>query len=103
MLVISEVTKQTNVNANTKPTTKKVKDPNAPKQVLNSYIFFTSENRNFIKGNMPEGINGRDLLTELEWQWRELTEEKKAKYMEMTNKDKERYAKAMKKCTVEKK
>ena len=102
MLVISEVTEQT--NANNKPTiAKKVKDPNAPKQALNSYIFFTSENRKSIKASMPEGTNQRDLLTEVGRQWRELTEDKKAKYLEMANKDKERYAKEMEKYTAEKK
>jgi len=105
MSVISEVTEQT--NANNKPTVakkvKKVKDPNAPKQASNSYIFFTSENRNLIKASMPEGTNQRDLLTEVGRQWRELTEDKKAKYVEMANKDKERYAKEMEKYTAEKK
>jgi hypothetical protein len=102
MLVISEVTEQT--NANNKPTiAKKVKDPNAPKQASNSYIFFTSENRKSIKASMPEGTNQRDLLTEVGRQWRELTEDKKAKYLEMANEDKERYAKEMEKYTAEKK
>ena len=51
MLVISEVTKQTNINANTKPTKKKAnKEPNAPKHALNSHIFFMSENQNFDQG-----------------------------------------------------
>ena len=102
MLVISEVTEQT--NANNKPTiAKKVKDPNVPKQASNSYIFFMSENCNLIKASMPEGTNQRDLLTEVGRQWRELTEDKKAKYLEMANKDKERYAKEMEKYTAEKK
>ena len=103
MSVISEVTEQT--NANTKPAkkVKKAKDPNAPKQASNSYIFFTSENRNSSKAGMPEGTNQRDLLTEVGRQWRESTEEKKAKYVEMANKDKERYAKEMKKYNAEKK
>mmetsp|Transcript_30266 Transcript_30266/g.57186 ORF Transcript_30266/g.57186 Transcript_30266/m.57186 type:complete len:314 (-) Transcript_30266:516-1457(-) len=81
---------------------KKAKDPNAPKQASNKYIIFANMNRESIKAGMPEGTN-QDLMTEVGRQWRESTEEEKAKYVEMAWNDKERYAKEMKKYTAEKK
>lgn len=77
--------------------------PNAPKRACSAYIFFTSENRNQIKANMPEGTNQKELLTEVGRQWKDLAEKKKEKYVKMANEDKERYAKEMEKYCAEKK
>lgn len=72
---------------------KKVKDPDAPKRGKSSYIYFCLENRDKIKKKNPE-MDAKDLTKELGRMWREdVSDEEKAKYVKMSEKDKSRYEK----------
>ena len=78
---------------------KKVKDPNAIKKPLSSYLFFCAEQRETIKAEMPEGTKPKEIMTELGVKWNEIKTNKKFKkefdkYTKMAADDKERYAQA---------
>ena len=45
-------------------TSKKVKDPNAPKRSKTSYIFFCLEHRDHIKKNNPD-ISAKDIIKDM--------------------------------------
>jgi hypothetical protein len=72
-------------------TSKKVKDPNAPKRSKTSYIFFCLEHRDHIKKNNPD-ISAKDIIKELGTMWRNTPDDKKQKYLKMAENDKERYS-----------
>lgn len=73
-----------------KRTTRKKKDPNAPKRALSSYMFFANENRDIVRSENPDvtfGQIGR-LLGE---RWKALTPEDKEPYDAKAAADKKRY------------
>ncbi|CAB4256639.1 similar to Saccharomyces cerevisiae YBR089C-A NHP6B High- mobility group (HMG) protein that binds to and remodels nucleosomes [Maudiozyma barnettii] len=73
-----------------KRTTRKKKDPNAPKRALSAYMFFANENRDIVRSENPDvtfGQIGR-LLGE---RWKALTPEGKIPYEAKAAADKKRY------------
>lgn len=73
-------------------TTKKKKDPNAPKRALSAYNYFMKENLETIKAKMPAEIKNTEVVAEIGKQWKVLSDAKKKKYNQMATKDQERYA-----------
>lgn len=71
-------------------TTRRKKDPNAPKRALSAYMFFANENRDIVRSENPDvtfGQIGR-LLGE---RWKALTAEDKQPYEAKAEADKKRY------------
>ena len=80
-----------NIISNNKNTSsKKVKDPNAPKRAKTSYILFCAEQRDNVKKSHPD-MSAKDIIKELGRLWRDTPDEKKQKYIKMSENDKERY------------
>ena len=75
-----------------KNSTKRVKDPDAPKRGKSSYIFFCVENREKVKNTNPD-LSAKDIIKELGRIWRDTSDEKKEKYVKMSSNDKNRYTK----------
>lgn len=73
-----------------KRTTRKKKDPNAPKRSLSAYMFFANENRDIVKAENPDITFGQvgKVLGE---KWKALTEEDKLPYEAKAKADKKRY------------
>jgi len=69
---------------------RKKKDPNAPKNALSAFMYFSNDNRDKVKADNP-GIPFGQVGKLLGEQWKALTAEDKVKYDEMAKKDKERY------------
>merc|ERR1711981_1509356 len=79
-------------------TSKKEKDPNAPKRPLSGYFLFMADERaNVKKANPDWGV--ADIAKELGGRWSNMDEAQKKKYQEKAAKDKERYEAEMKKYT----
>jgi hypothetical protein len=57
--------------------TKKLKDPDAPKRAASSYIFFQNDLRQELRKQHP-GISSADIMTRVSKQWAEMTREQKA-------------------------
>jgi len=74
---------------------KKVKDPDAPKKNLSSYIFYCNEVRNEIKEENPD-MKATEITSELGKRWKSLTDKEKKKYVKMSLDDKKRYEEEMK-------
>lgn len=75
-----------------KKTTRKKKDPNAPKRSLSAYMFFANENRDIVRAENPGisfGLVGK-LLGE---KWKALTDDDKVPYLTKAETDKKRYEK----------
>ncbi|EIW12019.1 Nhp6bp [Saccharomyces cerevisiae CEN.PK113-7D] len=73
-----------------KRTTRRKKDPNAPKRGLSAYMFFANENRDIVRSENPDvtfGQVGR-ILGE---RWKALTAEEKQPYESKAQADKKRY------------
>ncbi|CAI4969425.1 BTE_HP_G0085470.mRNA.1.CDS.1 [Saccharomyces cerevisiae] len=73
-----------------KRTTRRKKDPNAPKRGLSAYMFFANENRDIVRSENPDvtfGQVGR-ILGE---KWKALTAEEKQPYESKAQADKKRY------------
>merc|ERR1711890_129200 len=73
---------------------KKEKDPNAPKRPLSGYFLFMADERKKVTDAHPDWKVG-DIAKELGSRWSNLDEKLKAKYQDKAAKDKERYAKEM--------
>lgn len=73
-----------------KRTTRRKKDPNAPKRALSAYMFFANENRDIIKSENPNVTFGQvgKLLGE---RWKSLTDEEREPYDAKSAADKKRY------------
>lgn len=73
-----------------KRTTRRKKDPNAPKRALSAYMFFANETRDIVKAENPDvsfGQVGR-ILGE---KWKALTAEDKIPFETKAGADKKRY------------
>lgn len=73
-----------------KRTTRRKKDPNAPKRALSAYMFFASETRDIVRAENPDvsfGQIGR-ILGE---KWKALTAEEKVPFETKAAADKKRY------------
>jgi hypothetical protein len=74
---------------------KKLKDINAPKRAKSSFMFFSNENRNTVKEDLPDLTFGQ-IGKELGRRWREdVSESDKNGYIKMSGDDKDRYKKDM--------
>jgi hypothetical protein len=73
---------------------KKVKDPNAPKKALSTWIFFTNDTRPKLKEENPDK-SMTELTTMMSLMWKDISEEDKAPFNKMAEEDKERYKKDM--------
>ncbi|KAI3905513.1 hypothetical protein MKX01_038403 [Papaver californicum] len=73
---------------------KKKKDPNAPKQAMSSYMFFSQTERDNIKKSNP-GISFTDTARALGEQWKKMTAEEKEPYEAKAKADRLRYKDAM--------
>lgn len=75
-----------------KKRTKKVRDPNAPKMPLSSYMLFARDNRMEIKESAESTLNPQDTVKEIARRWRELPEESKKEYQEEAESLRENYS-----------
>jgi len=58
-------------------TTKKIRDPDAPKRAASSYIFFQNDMRPELRKQHPD-ITVTDIMARVKKQWAEMTPEQKA-------------------------
>lgn len=75
-----------------KRTTRKKKDPDAPKRSLSAYMFFANENRDIVRAENP-GISFGQVGKLLGEKWKALTPEDKIPYENKAETDKKRYEK----------
>ncbi|MCL7040031.1 hypothetical protein MKW94_019447 [Papaver nudicaule] len=73
---------------------KKKKDPNAPKNFMSSFMFFSQAERENIKKNNP-GLSFTNTAKALGEQWKKMTAEEKEPYEAKAKADKIRYKDAM--------
>ncbi|ODV74321.1 non-histone chromosomal protein 6 [Cyberlindnera jadinii NRRL Y-1542] len=71
-------------------TSRKKKDPNAPKRSLSAYMFFANENRDIVRAENP-GISFGGVGKLLGEKWKALTPEGKVPYEQKAEADKKRY------------
>ena len=69
---------------------RKVKDPNAPKRAITSYIYFVNANRDKVKAAHPE-YNPKQVVSQLGAQWNAMNEKDRKPFEAMALKDKARY------------
>jgi hypothetical protein len=74
-----------------KRTTKKSKDPNAPKRAMSAYLRWVGENRSQIKASLGEGHKPTEVMKEAGRQWKLITDEDKAPFEVAFKADQERY------------
>lgn len=72
---------------------KKVKDPNAPKKPKNSFMFFCEENRDLVK-EKNASFSPKEVTKKLAETWRDLSDDEKQKYKDKADQDKTKYDKA---------
>jgi hypothetical protein len=72
------------------PDKKKLKDPNAPKRAMTSYMAFTKEKRS----SMSSGDDQKNIMVKIGQMWRETKD--RTKFERMAEKDKKRYIEEMK-------
>lgn len=73
---------------------KKIKDPNAPKNPTNAFIFFNKHKiEDYKKKNPDKKINVVLISKDASKEWKTLKDEEKDKYLKMSIKDKKRYEK----------
>lgn len=73
-----------------KRTTRRKKDPNAPKRALSAYMFFANENRDIVRAENP-GITFGQVGRILGEKWKALSDEEKQPYEAKAEADKKRY------------
>lgn len=69
---------------------KKIKDKNAPKKPLSSYMIFSQENRDRIIRENP-GVKFQEVGTITGQEWNKLSEDQKKHYNDLAEKDRKRY------------
>lgn len=75
-----------------KKTTRRKKDPNAPKRSLSAYMFFANENRDIVRAENP-GISFGQVGKLLGDRWKSLSADDKLPYETKAAADKKRYEK----------
>lgn len=75
-----------------KKSSRKKKDPNAPKRSLSAYMFFANENRDIVRAEHP-GITFGQVGKFLGDKWKSMTAEDKEPYESKAAADKKRYEK----------
>lgn len=78
--------------AERRKTTRKKKDPDAPKRALSAYMFFANENRDIVRAENP-GIAFGQVGKLLGEKWKALTGDEKIPYESKAEADKKRYEK----------
>lgn len=73
-------------------TTRKKKDPDAPKRSLSAYMFFANENRDIIRAENP-GIAFGQVGKLLGEKWKAMNADEKVPYETKAEADKKRYEK----------
>ncbi|CCH62882.1 hypothetical protein TBLA_0I02240 [Henningerozyma blattae CBS 6284] len=73
-----------------KRSTRRKKDPNAPKRALSAYMFFANETRDIVRSENPDVTFGQvgKILGE---RWKALSAEEKVPYETKAEADKKRY------------
>lgn len=74
---------------------KKLKDPEAPKRPMTSFLFFCKENRLRVREENPE-LEPKNITKQLGVEWKSLDADGKEKYEKMAEKAKKKYDKEMK-------
>lgn len=71
-------------------TTRRKKDPNAPKRPITAYMFYAQDERKVVNRERPDAKFGEvgKLIGE---KWRQLSADDKKKYEDLAAKDKQRY------------
>jgi hypothetical protein len=69
----------------------KKKDPNAPKQATNAYMYFQKEKRETIKKENPTLKTLPQFAKKMGEIWQSMNDEQKKPYVELATKDKGRY------------
>jgi len=69
---------------------KKKRDPNAPKKPLTGYIIYCQKEREALKAKHPE-MSAKDLTRQLGANWNALSDKQKKKYNDQSAEDKKRY------------
>ena len=75
-----------------KKSSRKKKDPDAPKRSLSAYMFFAHENRDIVRAENP-GISFGQVGKLLGEKWKALNSEDKLPYENKAEADKKRYEK----------
>jgi len=75
-----------------KPRKRAKKDPNAPKKATNAYLYYTKDNREKVKKELPK-LQGTEVTKELSARWKKMTKEDKVPYEKQAKEDKARYEK----------
>lgn len=78
----------------TAKSTRKKKDPNAPKRALSAYFFFCNEIRESVRAENPDK-KITEIATLLAAKWRALPDKKRVKYQKMHEEAKVKYQSAM--------
>lgn len=78
--------------AERRKTSRKKKDPDAPKRSLSAYMFFANENRDIVRAENP-GISFGQVGKLLGDKWKQLSAEDKGPYDSKAEADKKRYEK----------
>ena len=79
---------------------KKVKDPNAPKAPLSSFMRYSQEKREGVKKDNPE-MTAQQVVSEIGRMWKALGEKGQAPYKKAYEKEKEKYVKLKEKYEAE--
>jgi len=66
-----------------------------PKEPSSAYLFYAAENREYIESSMPINTTNVEIMTELDDEWRELSEEEKLPYFALAENDRMRYQEEM--------
>lgn len=80
------------VSTEKKKSSRKKKDPNAPKRSLSAYMFFANENRDIVRAENP-GITFGQVGKMLGDKWKAMTPTDKEPYESKAAADKKRYEK----------
>jgi hypothetical protein len=86
------------LSSSTKTSSRKKKDPDAPKKPRSAYILFCSENRPKLQKKSPD-LNTTQLTSKLGELWKTVSEKDKIRFNELAKKDKERYESEMQNYT----
>lgn len=86
------------LSSSAKTSSRKKKDPDAPKKPRSAYILFCSENRPKLQKKSPD-LNTTQLTSKLGEMWKSVSDKDKARLNELAKKDKERYKSEMQNYT----
>jgi hypothetical protein len=93
--ILSKRVSRLEVNIKTN-NTKKVKDPNAPKRPVTSFMLFNKHKLDeFKKKNPGQKISVTLISKQSGQEWKNLKDDEKDKYIKIANKEKKRYEKEL--------